>query len=146
MKPGNHAFAAATVDIPARRSSFTIRSCNVPKARSIRPFACGLLAQMMSMFRSISARPNCVRRSPATASLAFTRKNAVFITVKGNWLAMDFQISTGRSEVIERRLRGHEPQLHQTTRCIVDECQQCAGLAARLEPGMFRAIDLHQLT
>ena len=38
MKPGNHAFATATVAIPARRSSFTIRSCNVPKARSIRPF------------------------------------------------------------------------------------------------------------
>jgi hypothetical protein len=27
----------------------TMRSCNVPNARSMRPFACGLLAQMMSM-------------------------------------------------------------------------------------------------
>src|SRR5271169_4050187 len=40
MKPGSQVFAAAIVEIPARRSSFTIRSCNVPKARSIRPLDC----------------------------------------------------------------------------------------------------------
>jgi len=32
----------------------------VPNARSTRPFAWGLLAQMMSMFSYDSARPNCV--------------------------------------------------------------------------------------
>jgi hypothetical protein len=52
----------------------TIRSCNVPNARSMRPFACGLLAQMMSMFSANSARPNCVTPSPPAASLLFTRK------------------------------------------------------------------------
>src|SRR5208283_4324797 len=54
MKSGSHAFAATTVEIPARRSSFTSRSCKVANARSTRPFACGLLAQMMSMFSSDS--------------------------------------------------------------------------------------------
>src|ERR1700722_17562243 len=68
MKPGSHAVAAATVDIPASRSSFTIRSCNVPNARSIRPLACGLLAQIMSMFSANSERPNCVTPSPPAAA------------------------------------------------------------------------------
>ena len=72
--PRNHAFAAAIEDPPASRSSLTIRSCNVPNARSMRPFACGLLAQMMSMFNANSARPNWVTPSPPTASLLFTRK------------------------------------------------------------------------
>ena len=74
MNPGSQALAAAVDEIPARRSSFTIRSCKVPNARSMRPFACGLLAQMMSMFSAYSARPNWVIPSPAMASLLFTRK------------------------------------------------------------------------
>ena len=74
MNPGSHAFAAAIVEIPASRSSFTSRSCNVPNARSTRPFACGLFAQMMSMLSSDSARPNWVTPSPPAASLLFTRK------------------------------------------------------------------------
>ena len=52
----------------------TMRSCNVPNARSMRPLACGLLAQMMSMFSANSARPNWVTPSPPAASLLFTRK------------------------------------------------------------------------
>jgi hypothetical protein len=35
----------------------TMRSCNVPNARSMRPFACGLLAQIISTFSANSARP-----------------------------------------------------------------------------------------
>jgi hypothetical protein len=58
MNSGSHAFAAAIDDTPASRSSLTMRSCNVPNARSMRPFACELLAQMMSMFSANSARPN----------------------------------------------------------------------------------------
>src|SRR3954467_15699307 len=58
--------------MPARRSSLTNRSCNVPNARSTRPLACGLLAQRISMFSSVRARPNCVAPSPPAASLAFT--------------------------------------------------------------------------
>ena len=60
MNPGSQAFAAAIDDTPASRSSLTMRSCNVPNARSMRPFACGLSAQMMSMFSGNSARPNWV--------------------------------------------------------------------------------------
>src|SRR6516164_5313401 len=73
MNPGSHAFAADIDDTPASRSSLTIRSCNVPNARSMRPFAWGLLAQMMSMFNANSARPNWVTPSPPAASLLFTR-------------------------------------------------------------------------
>src|SRR3982074_2547944 len=101
MKPGNHAFAAAIVDIPARRSSFTIRSCNVPNARSIRPFACGLLAQMMSMFNAISARPNCVMRSPADRVLGVHPEDAVLVAVEGNRLAVCLQVGANGAEVIE---------------------------------------------
>jgi hypothetical protein len=75
MNPGSHAFAATIDDTPASRSSLTIRSCNVPNARVMRPFACGLLAQMMSMFSANSARPNWVTPSPPAASLRFTRKS-----------------------------------------------------------------------
>jgi putative transposase len=46
-------------------------------------------------------------------------ENAVLVTVKGSWLAVCLQIGTGRPEVIERRLRGNEPQLHQTTGRVV---------------------------
>jgi hypothetical protein len=60
---------------------------------------------MMSMFRSISARPS--NRRPT-----LTQRTA----------------------------------LHQPADRIVDECQQRAGLAAILEPGVLRAVDLHQFT
>ena len=70
----SHALAASTAEMPARRTSLTNRSRSVPNARSTRPFACGRLAQRMSMFGSLRARPNCVAPSPPAASLAFTRK------------------------------------------------------------------------
>ncbi len=126
MKPGSHAFAAAIVDMPARRSSFTSRSCNVPNARSTRPFACGLLAQMMSMFSSDSTRPNCVMPIAAHRVLGVHPENAVLVAVKRHWLAVRLQIGAGRAEVIERRFRRNEPQLHQPARRVVDECQQRA--------------------
>jgi hypothetical protein len=67
------AFAASIPVTPARRSSLTSRSCNVPNARSTRPFACGVSAQRMSMFSSHSARPNWVSSSPVQF-LRLTRK------------------------------------------------------------------------
>ena len=54
------------------------------------------------------------------------------------------QIGAGRPEVIKRRFRGDEPQLHQPACGIVDESQQSARRAAVLEPGVLRAVDLHQ--
>src|SRR5205085_11372157 len=69
MNPGSQAFAMAIDETPASRSSLTIRSCNVPNARSMCPFACGLLAQMMSMFSANSARPNWVTPSPPAGVL-----------------------------------------------------------------------------
>ena len=57
---------------------------------------------------------------------------------------MSLQISAGRAEVIERRFRGRERQLHQPAGSVVDERQQRAPLATILEPGVFRAVDLHQ--
>jgi hypothetical protein len=43
---------------PARRISFTKRSCKVPKSRSMRPLACGERAAIQRMSNSRSARPN----------------------------------------------------------------------------------------
>ena len=110
-----------------------MRSCNVPNARSIRPLACGLLAQMMSIFNANSARPNWVTPSPPAASLLFTRKIATLL-----------QIGASRPKVIKCQFRGDEPQLHQPARCIIHESQQRARRTAVLEPGVLRAVDLHQ--
>src|ERR1700694_4899799 len=109
MNPGSHAFAAAIDDTPASRSSLTIRSCNVPNPRSMRPFACGMFAQMMSMFSANSARPNWVTPSPPTVH----PEDAVLVAVERHRLAMLLQIGARRPEVIKRRFRGDEPQLHQ---------------------------------
>ena len=144
MNPGSHAFAAAIDDTPASRSSLTMRSCNVPNARSMRPFACGLLAQMMSMFSANSARPNWVTPSPPTASLAVHPEDAVLVTVERHRFAMRLQIGAGRPEVIKRRFRDDEPQLHQPARRIIHKSQQRARRAAILEPGVLRAVDLYQ--
>jgi hypothetical protein len=57
---------------------------------------------------------------------------------------MLLQIGAGRPEVIKRRFRGDEPQLHQPARRIIHESQQRAPRAAVLEPGVLRAVDLHQ--
>jgi hypothetical protein len=46
------------LQIPRSRSSFTRRSCRVLFIRSTRPFACGEFAQMMSISRSVRARPD----------------------------------------------------------------------------------------
>src|ERR1700738_2864563 len=144
MNPASHAFAAAIDDIPASRSSLTIRSCNVPNARSMRPFACGLLAQMMSMFSANSARPNCVTPSPPAASLLLTQEDAMLVAVQRHRLAVLFQIGARRPEVIKRRFRGDEPQLHQPARRVIHKSQQRARRTAILEPGVLRAVDLHQ--
>src|ERR1700749_4264927 len=133
MNPGSQAFAAAIDDIPATRSSLTIRSCNVPNARSMRPFACGRLAQMMSMFSANSARPNCVTPSPPTASLLFS-EDAVLVTIERHRLARPLEIGAGRPEVIKRRFRGDETQLHQPARRVIHKSQQRAWRAAILEP------------
>jgi hypothetical protein len=116
----------------------------VPNARSTRPFACGLFAQMMSMFRSDSARPNWVMRSPP-AALAVHPKDAVFVAIESDRLAMRLQVIARRAEVIERGFRGNEPKLHQSARGIVHERQKRAHLATTLEPGVFRTVDLHKL-
>src|SRR5271166_2716746 len=111
MNPGSQAFAASIEDIAASRSSLTSRSCSVPNARSTRPLACGLLAQMMSTFNASSAR----ELSDAVAGrriLAIHPEDAVLVAVKRNRLAMCFQVGTHRPEIVERRLRGDEPKLH----------------------------------
>jgi hypothetical protein len=58
---------------------------------------------------------------------------------------MRLQIGAGRPEVIKRRFRGDEPQLHQPARRVIDKSQQRAWRAAILKPGVLRAVDLHQL-
>ena len=66
MNWSRNALPAPIVEMPRKRSSFTSRSCSVLFIRSTRPFACGELAQMMSMLssvlmkRSSSSRPGGV--------------------------------------------------------------------------------------
>ncbi len=57
----------ASLDIrnTLQRSSFTRRSCRVWLARSMRPLAWGVLAQMIWMSSSCIARPNWVRPLPS---------------------------------------------------------------------------------
>src|SRR6516164_5890932 len=116
--------------MPARRSSLTSRSCSVPNARSTRPFACGLLAQRMSMFSSLSA---------------LHPKNAVLVAVERNRLAMRLEIAARRTEIIECRFRGDKSQMHQSAGRVVDKREQCALLRAVLKPRVFRSVNLHQL-
>jgi hypothetical protein len=47
-------------------------------------------------------------------------------------------------KVIKRRFRGDEPQLQQPARRVIHKSQQRAWRAAILEPGVLRAVDLHQ--
>src|SRR5213079_1666857 len=121
------------------------RSCNVPNARSMRPFACGLLAQMMSMFSANSAATELGHAVAPGSLLAVHPEDAVLVAVERHRLAMNLQIGAGRPEVIKRRFRGDKPQLHQPARRIIDKSQQRARRAAILEPGVLRTVDLHQL-
>src|SRR5882724_12666072 len=143
MNPGSHALAAAIDDTPASRSSLTIRSCNVPNARSMRPFACG----------AVGTNDVDVERQQRTTKLGHTvaagsvfavhPEDAVLVTVERDRLAMLLQIGAGRPEVIKRRFRGDEPQLHQPARRIIHKTQQRARRAAILKPGVLRAVDLY---
>jgi len=56
--------------IPRNRISLTSRSCSVLFIRSTRPLACGVLAQMMLMLSTPSARPN-LGNAASTAAGAF---------------------------------------------------------------------------
>ena len=80
----------------------------------------------------------------ADSLLAVHPEDAVLVTVERHRLAMRLQIGAGRPEVIKRRFRGDEPQLHQPARRIIHKSQQRARRAAILEPGVLRAVDLHQ--
>src|SRR5215467_5727488 len=144
MNPGTQAFAAAIDEIPASRSSLTIRSCKVPNARSMRPFACGLLAQMMSMFSANSARAKLGHSVTAGSVLAVHSEDAVLVTVERHRLAVLLQIGAGRPKVIHRRFRGDEPQLYQPARRITHKSQQRAWRTTVLKPGVLGAMDLHQ--
>jgi hypothetical protein len=57
---------------------------------------------------------------------------------------MHCKVAVQRFEIGVCALAGHESQLHQLARCVIDEDQQRAGLAALLEPAMIATIDLDQ--
>src|ERR1700738_5079048 len=149
MNPGTHAFAAATDDTPASRSSLTIRSCKVPNAllslskgdASLRLRAVG--TDDVNVQRQQRAAELC--HSVAAGSiLAVHPEDAVLVAVQRHRLAVLLQIGAARAEIIKRRFRGDEPQLHQPARRVIHESQQRARRTAILEPGVLRAVDLHQ--
>lgn len=65
--------AASMSEMPARRSSFTSRSCSVRFARSTRPLAWELFAQRISMLSSFKALPKWVIPWPDFAASPETR-------------------------------------------------------------------------
>ncbi len=72
-------------------------------------------------------------------------ENRVLVRVKGYGAAVGFKITLQCFEVGVRALAGHEAQLHQSARRVIDQDQQRAGCAAVLEPTMLAAVDLDQL-
>src|SRR3954447_14053625 len=130
---------------PASRSSFTSRSCKVLCARSTRPFACGLFAQMMATFSSCSARPNWVVPSPPAASGWSTRKMPCLVRVEGDRLAVRLDVGAGGRHVGQRALGRHEPQVDEAAGRVGDEDAQRAGGPAVLDAGVLAAVDLDQL-
>jgi hypothetical protein len=126
LNPGRHAFAAAMDYIPAGRTSLTMRSCNVANAAfdaSLRLRAVGAddVDVQRQQQRDPTGSPRRRREPPAVHP-----EDPVLVAVERYRLAMLFQISAGRPEVIKRRFRGDEPQLHQQVRRIIHETQQRA--------------------
>ena len=69
----------------------------------------------------------------------------MLVGVERNRAAVSVEIAAQGLEVRRRALAGHEAQLHEPARRVIDEDQQRAGLAAVLEPAVLTAIDLDQL-
>src|SRR6476620_11508171 len=107
MNPASHAFAAAIDDTPASRSSLTIRSCNVPNARS-----------MSLCLRAVGTDDVDVQPQQratelghpvaADSLLAVHPEDAVLPTVERHRFAMRLEIGAGRPEVVKRRFRDDE--------------------------------------
>src|SRR6267143_1407711 len=136
--------------IPARRISFTKRSCRVSNSRSMRPLACGLCAAIHSIPSSFRARPNCDRASsPCSCSpipaRRLLRKNAVFIGVMGQRTSVAPQPPAQRSQVLFRAvvLGKAGPEL---AGGVIDQGDQLTSRAALLQPSERRAILHHQLS
>jgi hypothetical protein len=93
------------------------------------------------------ARPNWVRplERPSGRRL-IDPKDAVFVAVEGQWLAIALQIVSSSFTVGKEGLLRHKPQLHQLAGGIVDEHQQGTLGSPSFKPGVLRAIDLHQLS
>src|ERR1700674_2904787 len=107
----------------------------------------------MSMLRACSDRPNWVippaftgAGSALDCSGAIDPKDAVLVAVERERLTVCLEILAGCPEVLKRRFRGDEPQLHQTARRVIHESQQRALRTAVLEPPVLGTVDLHQFT
>ena len=146
MNDGISAFAASIVEMPSSRSSLTSRSCSVRCARSTRPLAAGVFAQIPSMLSSSRARPNCVWPSPPVADLRFAPEDTGLVTVERQRLAVTLQILSRGLKVRERRLSAREQDDHQSARRIIDIHQRRARRCPVLEPVMVTAINLDQFT
>jgi hypothetical protein len=126
-----------------------MRSCNVPNAllslskgdASLRLRAVG--TDDVDVQRQ--QRATELGHPVAAGSLpAVHPEDAVLVAVQRHRLAVLLQIGARRPEVIKRRFRGDEPQLHQSARRIIHKSQQRARRTAILEPGVLRPVDLHQ--
>src|SRR5262245_28489798 len=67
------------------------------------------------------------------------------VAVEGHRFTVPLEVAPRGAEVVERGLDLGEAQLHEATRGVVDEHEECADGPAVFEPGMLRAVDLDEL-
>ena len=85
--------ASFHVEMPRNRNSLTSRSCKVWLARSTRPLACGVLAQMIWMSNSCMARPNWVNPLVQPEGLLLVDpEDPMLVTVEGHRFAIPLEI------------------------------------------------------
>src|ERR1700687_3860079 len=138
------------LSIPARRISFTKRSCSVSNSRSIRPLACGLCAAIHSIPHSWSARPKC-RPGFFSPQLSPQRRrsrrpeDAVFIGVMRQRTSVAPHPFPESPQVLFGGVVFGETAI-ETAGGVIDHRNQLTSRPALLEPSKRRAILHHQLT
>jgi len=71
-------------------------------------------------------------------------KDAMFVRVEGQRLAVTLQVGADQAGVIMKAFLVHEKQSQEFSGGIINQDEQCAGGPAIFEPGVRRSVHLHQ--
>ena len=142
--------AAAILSIPAKRISFTRRSCRVPNSRSMRPLACGLWAaihsiQFLQSSSELRERFFSAQLLLECSHAAAMAKNTVLIGVMGQRTSMALQPASQRSQVFFAGIVLDQAR-PQPAGGIIDHRDQLTGWTPFLQPTKRGAILHHQLS